>query len=315
MSSHSTKLKNRVLAYFPDMEAHKQGRDVMLIFNNDVGLALKKACEYDADSDAIHLAKAANIVRRDIFKMKNPFNGSFEKTCQEDSVPASLLALVAMVTNGPNIKAQSSISTIPQPILTVAQLLMYNSLVRRRECHSGTIYKHNRGRETPLPIYLDILIHTKTRKRELVEDLHELGLSISYDRVLDISSELGNEICYLYHMENAVVPLQLKGGLFTTSAVDNIDHNPSSTTAHDSFHGTGISLFQHPDGNSRGTDRTRTSSPFVVKATKHLPESYTSVTPVPLIRTDCPLPTVQENFVDYQLSSKDMVKEYTWLNT
>lgn len=74
---HSTKLKNRVLAYFPDMEAHKQGRDVMLIFNNDVGLALKKACEYDADSDAIHLAKAANIVRRDIFKMKNPFNGSF----------------------------------------------------------------------------------------------------------------------------------------------------------------------------------------------------------------------------------------------
>ena len=38
-----------------------------------------------------------------------------------------------------------------------------------------------------------------------------------------------------------------KGGLFTTAAVDIIDHNPSSTSAHDSFHGTVISLFQHPD--------------------------------------------------------------------
>lgn len=59
--------------------------------------------------------------------------------------------------------------------------------------------------------------------------------------------------------------------------------------------------FQHPDGNSRGTDRTRTSSPFAVKATKRLPESYTIVTHVPAITTDCTLPTVQENFVDYEL--------------
>lgn len=49
-----------------------------------------------------------------------------------------------------------------------------------------------------------------------------------------------------------------------------------------------------------------------MRETKHLPESYTSVTPVPAIRTDCPLPAVEENFVDYQLSLKDMVKEYAW---
>jgi len=29
------------------------------------------------------------------------------------------------------------------------------------------------------------------------------------------------------------------------STVDNIDHNPSSATSKESFHGTGISLFQH----------------------------------------------------------------------
>ena len=105
---HSTILKDRILGYFPDLEAHKQGRDVVLIFNEDVGSALHKACEHDVDNDAVHLARAAKIVRRDMLKMKNKFSGSFESKCQVDSVPASLLALVTMVLNGPNIKLQLS---------------------------------------------------------------------------------------------------------------------------------------------------------------------------------------------------------------
>ena len=37
--------------------------------------------------------------------------------------------------------------------------------------------------------------------------------------------------------------------------MDNIDHNPSSTTARDSFHGTGISLFQPISTKHPGVDR------------------------------------------------------------
>ena len=86
---HSTKLKDRILSYFQDMEAHKKGQDVMLAFKEDIGLALSKACDHDADTDAIHLAMAANIVRRDMFKMKNNFSGSFGPKCQEESIPTS----------------------------------------------------------------------------------------------------------------------------------------------------------------------------------------------------------------------------------
>ena len=39
-------------------------------------------------------------------------------------------------------------------------------------------------------------------------------------------------------MKDVVCPPKLRQGLFTTGAVDNIDHNPSSATAKDSFHGT-----------------------------------------------------------------------------
>ena len=33
---HTTELKNRILAQFPDMQAYKQGRDVLLAFNEDI---------------------------------------------------------------------------------------------------------------------------------------------------------------------------------------------------------------------------------------------------------------------------------------
>ena len=145
---HSTKLKQRILCYFQEMEAHKQGRDVVLIFNKDVGSALCKAREHDADNDAVHLARAAKIVRRDMFQVKNQFSGSFGAKCQEDSILASLLALVAMVLNGPNIEAQSSTSTLPQTVITISQLLMHNSSKRHQKDQTTSTTRHNRERET-----------------------------------------------------------------------------------------------------------------------------------------------------------------------
>ena len=65
---HSTKFKNRILSYFPDMDAHKQGCDMVLIYNEDIGTALQKACESDTDMDTVNLAEAAKLVRRDMVK-------------------------------------------------------------------------------------------------------------------------------------------------------------------------------------------------------------------------------------------------------
>ena len=78
-----------------------------------------------------------------MLKMKNQFAGSFEPNSQEESVPMSLLELVAMVLNGPNIKVQSSSSIIPHPVLTISQLLMSNSIIRRRENQHRLLYAQN----------------------------------------------------------------------------------------------------------------------------------------------------------------------------
>ena len=128
---HSTRLKNRILAHFPDLAAHKEGRDVLLAFDEDLGPALRKAYDQDYDDEAICLAKAANIVRRDMLKLEATFTGSFDLDCQVRSVPHSLLVLVAMIVRGPSIKSQGHGDT-SQVTASIAQLLQYNISAHQR---------------------------------------------------------------------------------------------------------------------------------------------------------------------------------------
>ena len=180
-----------------------------------------------------------------------------------------------MILYGPRIDTQADDISKGQAALTIAQLVQYNTYIRRRE-EEVKRERRNTSRESPLPIYTGIAIHAKTRSRDLVETLHKLGISISYDRVLRISTDLGNEVCRRYKEEGAVCPSNLRLGLFTTSAIDNIDHNPSSTTAKDSFHGTGISLFQHPSPDTPGRERApiNISIGNTAKSVQELPASY-----------------------------------------
>ncbi len=84
--------------------------------------------------------------------------------------------------------------------------------------------------------------------------LFNLGLCVSYDR-LQLNSDIANAVCQSFRAEDVVCPPRLRSGLFTTGAVYNVDHNPS-TTAKDSFHGTGVSLVQHPSHTNGGIDRS-----------------------------------------------------------
>ena len=82
-------------------------------------------------------------------------------------------------------------------------------------------------RKTPLPMYVGLTVHAEKRKRSLVDKLYDIGLSIAYRRVLEISNAVGNYVCQLFHEQGVVCPPNLQSGHFTTDAVDTIDHNPS----------------------------------------------------------------------------------------
>ena len=64
-----------------------------------------------------------------------------------------------------------------------------------------------------------------------------MGLSVSYDRILQFDNKLATSVCALTKEIGLVCPVHLCHGLFITGALDNLDHNPSSTTAKGSFVG------------------------------------------------------------------------------
>ena len=48
----------------------------------------------------------------------------------------------------------------------------------------------------------------------------------------------------MYNVQGSACPSRLQENTSTVSAIENLDHNPSSSTAKDYFHGTSISIFQ-----------------------------------------------------------------------
>lgn len=71
---HATPLKDQLLCHIPELQAHHQGQNVMLAFEKDVGSILAQASKY---SEAIHLAKAAGMIRRDMLNHKSNFSNMF----------------------------------------------------------------------------------------------------------------------------------------------------------------------------------------------------------------------------------------------
>ena len=91
---------------------------------------------------------------------------------------------------------------------------------------------------------MGLMVHSRTRKKRRIEELNEYGLSISYKRILEIQNSITNQLYKLHDVQRSVCPPRLQENIFTVSAIDNLDHNPSCSTAKDFFHDIGISIFQ-----------------------------------------------------------------------
>ena len=94
-SVNKTRLKERLLEYFKEAQEQFDGRNTFLVFKegmrNMIQDALKKR---DFSEDALILARAASIIRKDIFNHEGIlFNGSFPEKCQDTSLLSSLKIL------------------------------------------------------------------------------------------------------------------------------------------------------------------------------------------------------------------------------
>ena len=295
---NKTRLKERLLEHFPEADEQFDGRNTIITFNKAVQSILREAMKKrDFSEDAITLAKAATIIRTDIFNHSSfKFTGSFPPHCQENSLPSSLKLLTSLIFNGPNLKDQDQCES--QECLTVGQAIVYNTKKRgSASCTAKT--RHSPDHEPPLPIYIGLNLHQVTRSKKLIQQLHHMGICISYDRVLEVEDEIATAVSEQFEEDGVVAPTCLRRGLFIVGALDNLDHNPSSTTAENAFHGTGISLFQFPTRADPGESRAATTSPSRTKQ-HNLPNSYAVVPAVALKTSSVDVPVLPTNTTSMQ---------------
>ena len=109
-----------------------------------------------------------------------------------------------------------------------------------------------------------------------------MGISISFDRVLELEDWIATTVCEQFELDGIVSPACHMKGLFTIGAMDNLDHNPTSTTFLSSFHGTVISLFQFPTSDNPGDERPPLTLSSSQTRMHHFPDSYAIFPPIAL---------------------------------
>ena len=100
---------------------------------------------------------------------------------------------------------------------------------------------------------------------------------------MQLTTDLGNNAVQLFEKEGVVCPASLHHSLFTTGNLDTIDHDHFSTSAKTSFHGTAISLTQHPPESNtaliRRHEQVTHDDTLKDQTIKPLPETHTVVNP------------------------------------
>jgi hypothetical protein len=305
---HKTRLKSQILDHFwgDCQEQLSDGKSIVLVFNQGMKKMLKEAVDSrDFESEALAMLKLVKVLRHEIFEWKSfKFAGSFPSNCQSNSIPTTLKLFISLLLHGSNAKNFET-----QASLTLAQLIskvIGSSSVKSR---------HSKDREPPIPLFVGLHAHTQTRSKKIVNTLYRLGIGVSYDRVLEIESSLATAVCKRFEEEHLVCPANLRKDLVTVGALDNIDHNPSSTTAQGSFHGTGISIFQIPSHENNGTAR----DPIVIEdlpskkysslsSLSHNPSSLPHslplsslphVLPTPVLTPSLPTPVLDHSLTPY----------------
>ena len=183
-SVNQTRLKNAILDNVPGLCVIKSGKYVLLTLNGELGRALFNACLSSCSDDGILLAKAAQIIRKDLLRYEQQFSGNISSERQFEVIPSSIFQLISLIIE--DGYTQDSTPECPEKIIgNLSRLVMFNTVKSKRKETVSHVH-HSKLKEPPLSVHLGMLIHNKTRKKGLVNEFAEQELSISYSRLQEI---------------------------------------------------------------------------------------------------------------------------------
>lgn len=102
---------------------------------------------------------------------------------------------------------------------------------------------HNGTKRTPLHVATGLSVHSTCKSRLLITSLNRTGVSISYDEIQRIRSNLAS-FTAAESKNHVPLPSHFDRSLFTTAAFDNFDHDEATLSGLNSSHDTVAVLFQ-----------------------------------------------------------------------
>ena len=316
-SSHVTRFADKLVVNVEGLIKDTSNKTTMVYLQKNISSMMYSMC----DEPNAFLGKLREIIKpiRDAMAShKNEFHSVFDKDSQVNAVPMILMTLVSMLVDGASVENRG----FSQGALSAAQIIMYNFRKKTKKTQSAQ-RRYSKHLETPLVIYNSLKLYSETRSKTAIDELHNLGLGISYLRTLDITKNLYDSQRSQYERDGVLVPCVMRKNLFTILAKDNIDLNARSTNAKSHYHGTSLSGLQYPTAENSGSVLARTyedASP-ASKKLDGLPKEYCDVGPLPSNHGTkdifAPLCTVNlPSYFEALPGLSDSIKlEYEWLST
>ena len=192
-TSHVTRFADRLVENMDDLIKEATHQKIIVYLQQDVSKMMHNSC----NSPNIFMSKLRDVytqTRNTMVIQKNKFVGSCNKDSQADSVPISFMTFMRMLVDGTT--AENIV--LSQGALTSAQFFMYNFRKKKRA---------NEDRQSSsCQISRNVIS---------IDDLHALGLGISYQRILDITKNLYDSERRQYERDGVLVPCVMQKNIFT----------------------------------------------------------------------------------------------------
>ena len=100
-------------------------------------------------------------------------------------------------------------------------------------------------REVPEQLAVGIALHQASRCKEIINFLHGFGLSVKYNRLLRVETEIKKKIIEKIQLERSLyIPSEIILGRFIFFAIDNTDFEEDTPDGKHTLHGAAMTIYQ-----------------------------------------------------------------------
>ena len=153
---HATRLKNQILENVPCLCETKKGKFTLHTLNSKMGRALFEACQNSSHDDGMINAKAASVIRKQLFNNDEIFNGDLSRERQMASILQVLHQLIQLLLEGGTGNNNNYSTCYSNIANNISQLIRYNGVKYQRR-DIVTYVRHSSSNEPPLPVAVGLM--------------------------------------------------------------------------------------------------------------------------------------------------------------